>query len=361
MKSGNIRNIARACWLRTTSAYSEATPVAFLLAVLGIDGSIQHTLGNKLDQPADLAEALKAGGLDWEVGTMPLVPAGESCSSIPHRVAVVRKDRQPGEQGRVVGVVHPGFQPLQNREGAQIFDALLGQGQRIYHTGGYLKNGEVIWLLARMPGEILVRGDDVLETYLLFTNSHDGSVAIDIRLTTIRVVCQNTLSMALNKKGAAGKVFRRSHNGSYDLLKEEVKGFFEFTTRQCEEAEVLFSWLAATKCRQADFEAFLTKLMPDPAKPATASRNPSILRAHDTRMESVMASRREIMGVHVDGIPKQGIPPAEDSWWGALNTITGWVDHVQNTDGDRYAHILLGSGDRFKSAALTRIQATLGG
>jgi phage/plasmid-like protein (TIGR03299 family) len=319
-----------------------------------------HTLGNKLDHPANLSEALKAGGLDWEVDTVPLVPAGEPHTEISHRVAVVRKDRQPGEPGRVVGVVHPGFQPLQNRQGAMMFDALLGQGERVYHTGGYLKNGEVIWLMAKLPGEIRVRGDDVLETYLLFTNSHDGSIGIDIRLTTVRVVCQNTLSMALHKNNTAGKVFRRSHSGSYALLQEDAKGFFEFTTRQCKEAEALFSALAAKRCGAADFDIFLKNLMPDPKRPATAHSNPSVLRAYETRLATMKATRKDITGVHVEGIPDRSIPPAESTWWGALNTITGWVDHRQHTDSDRYAHVLLGSGDRLKSAALTRIRVAAG-
>jgi phage/plasmid-like protein (TIGR03299 family) len=319
-----------------------------------------HTLGEKLDHPATVSEALMAGGLDWEVDTVPLVPAGEPHTEISHRVAVVRRDRQPGETGRVVGVVHPGFRPLQNREGAMMFDALLGRGERIYHTGGYLKNGEVIWLMAKLPGEIRVRGNDVLETYLLFTNSHDGSIGIDIRLTTVRVVCQNTLSMALHKKNTAGKVFRRSHSGSYALLQEDAKGFFELTTRQCKEAETLFTALAAKRCTTTDFEAFLKRLMPDPAKPATTSSNPSVLRAYETRLETMMTTRRDVTRVHTDGIRRLDIPPSENTWWGALNTVTGWVDHLQLTDNDRYAHVLLGSGDRLKSAALTQILVTTG-
>jgi phage/plasmid-like protein (TIGR03299 family) len=319
-----------------------------------------HTLGEKLYHPANLSEALRAGGLDWEVDTVPLVPAGEPDSAISHRVAVVRKDRNPGERGRVIGVVHPGFRPLQNRQGAALFDALLGRGERVYHTGGYLKNGEVIWLMAKLPGEIRVRGEDVLETYLLFTNSHDGSIAIDIRLTTIRVVCQNTLSMALHAKNTAGKVFRRSHRGSYDLLKEEAKGFFEFTTRQCRETEALFSALAARKCSASDFDTFLNKLMPLPTKPVTVTGNSSVLRAYETRFETVVATRKEVTGVHINGITQRNIAPAEGTWWGALNSITAWVDHVQATDSDRYAHILMGSGDRIKSAALTRIRTTMG-
>ena len=318
-----------------------------------------HTLGQKLKQAATLEEALVAGGLDWEVGTVPIVPLNEPNSRISHRVAVVRSDRKPGETGRVVGVVHPGFEPLQNRQGALMFDALMGQGKRIYHTGGYLKNGEIIWLLARLPNDIRVRGDDVLETYLLFTNSHDGSVAIDIRLTTIRVVCQNTLSLALHT-GGAGKVFRRAHNGSYALLKLAARQFFEFSTRQSREAESLFARLAQKSCTNGEFQGFLEKLMPDPGKPATANQNPSVLRGFETRMETMRTIRKDILGVHVEGIPSLNIPPAESDWWGALNTITAWSDHLQTTGSDRYAHLLLGSGDKLKAAALARIQATTG-
>ena len=219
-----------------------------------------HKLGNKLDQPATLEEALAAGGLNWTVATVPIFPAGEPASTIAHRVAVVRDDRLPGQTGRVVGVVHPGFRPLQNREGAELFDSLLGQGEPIYHTGGYLRHGEVVWLLAKIPHEIYLGGDDVLEPYLLFTNSHDGSVAIDIRLTTIRVVCQNTLSMAL-ASGKAGKVFRRPHNGSAALLQAEDKDFFAFATQQCKETEELFKRQAEAKCTKPALEGWCIGLL----------------------------------------------------------------------------------------------------
>ena len=319
-----------------------------------------HELGNEIKKPATLEEALKKGGLDWQVEKVPIMPVGEPTTPITHRVAVVRKDKKSGETDRVVGVVHPGFQPLQNRQWAQMFDALLGQGQPIYHTGGYLKSGEVIWLLAKLPNDIRVRGDDVLETYLLFTNSHDGSVGIDIRLTTVRVVCQNTLSLALHKKNTAGKVFRRAHNGSYELLQEEAKNFFAFTVQQTKEAQELFSRLASRVCKDDDFTRFLTQLIPDPTKPTTAKSNTSVLRGYETRMENILATRQAIVSVHRDGILTRKIPPAENTWWGALNTVTAWSDHVQETDSDRYAHILLGSGDKLKATALAKIQAITG-
>lgn len=315
-----------------------------------------HTLGKRLTQPATLAEALTAGGLDWRVGMVPMVPAGEPDSAIVHRVAVVREDRLPGEAGRVVGVVHPGFRPLQNREGAELFDALVGQGAPVYHTGGYLRHGEVVWLLARLPQDITVQGQDVVEPYLLYTNSHDGSVAIDIRLTTIRVVCQNTLSLALSGT-ATGKIFRRSHASSYALLKEQAKAFFEFAMRQCEQAQALFSRLAKAPCGDASFQAFLVALMPDPKRPVTAAQNLTVQRAYDARLESIRRTREEVLNIHWAGIPHLGIAPSDDTLWGAVNTITAWVDHIQSIEGDRYAHILMGSGDRLKTSALARATA----
>lgn len=311
-----------------------------------------HKLGTALNQPADIEEALREGGLDWEVEQVPITPANEPASSIPHRMAVVRKDRKPGEAGRVIGVLHPGFRPLQNRAGAKLFDALLGRGERVYHTGGYLRHGEVVWLLARIPRDIKVQDGDVVEPYLLFSNSHDGSQAIDIRLTTIRVVCQNTLTLALS--GKAQKVFRRGHNDSYAVLKEEAKGFFNFVTQQCDHAQALFERLSREKCDAAQFRLFLLGLMPDPARPVTAQYGSAVHQAYETRLRKLAADRDEIQAVFREGLPSQGISPVGNTWWGAINAVTAWVDHQQTIQGPRYAHMLFGAGDRLKSAAMAR-------
>lgn len=313
-----------------------------------------HKLGTKLDHPANLEQALVAGGLDWEVGMVPIVPFDEPDSVISHRLAVVRRDKLPGEQGRVVGVVHPGYHPLQNRVGAKMFDDLLGQGQGVYHTGGYLKNCEVIWLLAKLPEDIRVNGHDVLETYLLFTNSHDGSLPIDIRLTTVRVVCNNTLTIALEGYGL-NKVFKRGHDGSNAIIKAEAKQFFNFAIQQTKKTEELFTKLSKMNCNKTDFEQFLDKLMPDIRRPITTESSSSVLKSHETRMKTLIETKKLVTDVHEHGIQSMGIAPSDNTWWGVLNTITAWVDHVQSSKNDRYAHILLGGGNQMKSKALSEI------
>jgi phage/plasmid-like protein (TIGR03299 family) len=312
-----------------------------------------HKLGKKLKKPATWEEALKEGGLDWEVSPEPLTLKNDNKAVISRRVALVRNDRAVGSDGRVVGVVHPGYAPLQNRQAVQIFDSLLGKGEAVYHTGGYLKSGEVIWLLAKIPGDILIGERDVVEPYLLLTNSHDGSIPIDIRLTTVRVVCNNTLTMALD--GFSSRMFRRGHYGNYEQMKVEAKAFFEFTLKQCEKTQALFKRLAGEACDQAAFKTFISKLLPDPAQPASAATNKSVSKAHASKLETLKASRDEIFDVHLKGIPDRDIPPAEENWWGALNSVTAWVDHLQKINGDRYAHAMFGSGDKIKALALKQI------
>lgn len=316
-----------------------------------------HGLGTALSAPADIEDALSAGELDWEVELVPIVPEGEPDSTISHRKAVVRTDRAPGSSGRVIGVVHPGFRPLQNRAAAILFDSLLGRGASVYHTGGYLRHGEVVWLLARLPYMIELGGRDLIESYLLFSNSHDGSHAIDIRLTTIRVVCQNTLSLALS--GRAGQqVFRRAHDGSFALLEEEAKSFFAFVSHQCDEARQQFDHLRKRRCESDAFDRFLGRLLPDPLRPATASRNKAILRAYETRLATAQRARAQVGAIFREGLPANQIAPEPHTLWGALNAVTAWVDHAQAIKGDRYAHMMFGAGDTLKSRALQMVTAT---
>jgi len=323
-----------------------------------------HELGSKLDKPATLEEALSAGGLDWTVSMQPMVLAGENQSAVPQRLAIVRDDIKPGQPGRVLGAVHPNFKVLQNRDGAELFDSLFGKGAGVYHTGGYLKKGEVVWLMAKLPDSIVLPGEDKLDTYLLFSNSHDGTLPIDIRLTTVRVVCNNTLTLALRKKDQA-HVFRRGHNGSYEVIKAEAEAFFKSVLIQQADTKTAMEKLVQAKCSDDAFVAFLKKLLPDPTRPTSADANRAIARGFDTRTATIAEQRDQIMGVHLNGHkvpdqPKIVISPAEKNWWGGLNSITAWVDHVSEVEGDRYANAMFGGGDRLKSVAYQKILSEAG-
>lgn len=142
-----------------------------------------------------------------------------------------------------------------------------------------------VWLMAKLPEGIALPDQDKLDTYLLFSNSHDGTLPIDIRLTTVRVVCNNTLTLALRKKDQA-HVFRRGHSGSYEVIKAEAEAFFKSVLAQQVETQAAMEKLVSAKCSDDAFAAFLKQLLPDPTRPATANANRAVERGFDNRMWS---------------------------------------------------------------------------
>jgi hypothetical protein len=129
---------------------------------------------------------------------------------------------------------------------------------------------------------------------------------------------------------------------------------------QQSETTVSMTKLIEAECTDDAFAAFLKKLLPEPTRPATAATNVAVGRSHDTRAATIAQHRNQIMEVHlkghkVEGEPGIEIPPAEKNWWGGLNSITAWVDHVSEIDGDRYANTMFGTGDRLKTDAYQRI------
>lgn len=147
-----------------------------------------HGLGVRVEAAPSSEEALRLSGLDWQVVQQPIMTTGDI--PIPGYKANLRDtDHQ------VLGVVTDRYRVVQNAEAFAFTDALLGEGVK-YETAGSLQNGRKIWLLAKLPDKYIIEGDQV-EPYLVFSNSHDGSGSIKVAMTPVRVVCQNTLNLAL--------------------------------------------------------------------------------------------------------------------------------------------------------------------
>lgn len=311
-----------------------------------------HKKGHKIEKPATAADALKFGCLDWQVEMKPLETVEDHPSPVRRRMAVVRVDREPGDPCRVLGVVHPGFRPLQNKKGIELFDALVGQGKPVYHTGGYLGSGEVIWLLARLDAEIRVDGKDVVEPYMLFTNSHDGSIAIDFRLTAVRVVCQNTLTLALRSRETS-MIFKRAHQGSFSALERDVQDFFRLTHQATHELNQVFDALNAFPFGEGAFASYVEELVPLPKPPDPNRAGDRARQDYEQRLAKAQEVRSGLLNLHRLG-SKNGkeIPPAALTLWGALNTVTAYVDHFEKIgDRDRYVHSIFGAGAVHKRKA----------
>ncbi len=148
-----------------------------------------HGIGKQVAQALSSMEALDVSGLNWKVV----------------QKSIITQDGKPIEgykvnirdfDDRVLGVVTDRYKVVQNSEAFAFTDELLCNGVR-YEIAGSLQEGRKIWLLAKLPDEYIMLGDRI-SPYLVFSNSHDGSGAIRVAMTPIRVVCQNTLNLALS-------------------------------------------------------------------------------------------------------------------------------------------------------------------
>jgi len=148
-----------------------------------------HGLGTRVEGSATSEVAIQAAGLDWDVTTEPLYLAD---GRPVDRMACIRSDTKA-----ILGTVSPRYCPVQNRDAFTFLDSLTMANELHYETAGSLGQGERVWMLARVPGELRVAGtDDVTKPYLLLTNCHDGTGALRCLFTGVRVVCNNTLMRA---------------------------------------------------------------------------------------------------------------------------------------------------------------------
>lgn len=189
-----------------------------------------HGLGTIIQEAPDSEAALKLAGLDWSVKQVPVLYKGQKTG---HQFNVRESDN------RVLGVVGGRYKPVQNAEAFAFTDELVGGDVR-YETAGSLADGKRVWMLAKMPDTRVL--DDAVEPYLCLTNGHDGFSSLKVCMTPVRVVCQNTLNMAL--KGAK-RTWTVRHSGNINAKMEEAQQTLalaqDYMKKFAEEAEELYS------------------------------------------------------------------------------------------------------------------------
>ena len=294
-----------------------------------------HRLGTKLDEPATAAIAMNAAGLNYDADLVPIYTV--SGTPVPQRRAVVRSDSR-----EVLGVVGKSYVPVQNRDAFGFLDSLVGDGKLRYHTAGALGKGERIWMLAKLPDEIRVRGsEDVTEQYLLLSNSHDGSSALRIFFTPIRVVCANTLGLA--ERRSKGQGVSIMHRGDLDAKLSEAQTILGLATRFYQSVATNIDVLARYYPNKEQLNEYFTGLYPD------------IVDSKNRRSANV---REKLFHLFEHGLG-QNIPETKLTMWSAFNAVTEFVDHHRSTRGrsenDRISRRLesawFGSGAQLKAKA----------
>ncbi|MDP1675322.1 MAG: DUF932 domain-containing protein [Bacteroidota bacterium] len=299
-----------------------------------------HQLGRHLNKPATAAEALEAARLNYTVVKRPMkaIINGHKYSDVPNAFATVRTDTN-----QVLGCVGARYQPVQNKDAFNFFDPLVDKGESIFHTAGVLGRGEKIWLLAKLPDYIKVGPKkDPVEKFVLLYNSHDGSSVVRCKLTPIRVVCNNTLTAALN--GTEQEVRIRHTVSAADKLKQahEILGL---TNQLYAQLDFIFNRMSLRKVTPAQLIQHVKTLVPD---------NPQA--ESNTRTENI---RNQIIRLH-DEVPEASMH--RGTLFGMVNAVSEWTDHDSNQkDPSKHLRSIWfgGSGENLKKRAYQLAESML--
>lgn len=304
-----------------------------------------HGLGQRLiTAPKTVDEALDAAGLNWDVNVYPLYA----------KVALGTLDAQGKKQflqlpvdGRavirssdnaVLGQVGKGYTPVQNREGFAFFNTALESGLVNIETAGSLRGGKRVWMLAHLLNtEADVVNGDPVKAYFLVSNSHDGTLAVRVGFTSVRVVCQNTLSFAHHE--GKGKLIQVRHTknvkDALTKLQEIVdwqRGTFAATVEQ-------MRFLASKGCDAETLRKYVELVF----EPELKERNKDTIAvsedaATELQEDSIDKLMEKIEPLFVGG-RGNNMPGVAGTMWAMLNSITEY----QTWDRGRSADTRLNS------------------
>lgn len=290
-----------------------------------------HGLGVKV--PADLAPAqmLEKAGLDWTVEKIPaFAEIGDK------KVAVGWSALTRSSDDRILGVVSNDWNPVQNSEAFEFFDEYCRAGDMEMHTAGSLRDGQIVWALAKVKDSFeLFKGDQV-DSYLLFTNPHKFGQCIDVRFTPIRVVCNNTLTLSLNQK--ADRVVKKNHRTVFDAA--QVKEQLGIATEKLAKYKEMAAFLGSKKYKEESVKDYFNRIFPVIAY--DKEKGPQ-------RKELSKSATRALEVLHT----QPGARFAEGSWWQAFNAVTYLTDHEIGRSADtRLQSAWFGANKNLKLKAL---------
>ena len=240
----------------------------------------------------------------------------------------------------MLGIVTDFYQPLQNRDAFAFFDGIFGKDKARYEVAGALGLGERVWLLAKLPGDFRITGEDVVGKWLLLTNGHDTNEAVRARFTPIRVVCQNTLNAAL--RGTQSEV-RVQHIGDVKAKLEVAGKLLKTAGIYYDEIQTVFRGFVAKKMKEKDIRRYAQRVFGgDHARLEDLA--PVTLKAIDRVVDlSETGEGSRLKGVR-------------GSMWGAYNGVTQYIDHERTKN---VAYIATGRGAEIKQRAFDVAQAII--
>lgn len=277
-----------------------------------------HGLGVKVSNDLAPVQMMEKAGLDWTVHEV------ESYVDFNgEKIKTGQKSLIRSSDNRVLTNVGEGWNPVQNEQAFEFFAEYVAAGDMEMHTAGSLKDGQMVWALAKVKESFDVFGDDRVDSYLLFSNPHQYGKSIDIRFTPIRVVCNNTLTMSLNAE--AQRSTKISHRTVFDA--DDAKQTLGIAHEKFEKYKEMAQFLGSRRYTADSLIEFYNTIFPNTSR--TAEKAPV------TKVEELSRPARQAFEVlHT----QPGAMYGEGSWWQAFNSVTYATDHLQGRNAENRLH-----------------------
>ena len=290
-----------------------------------------HGTGTVVQEAKESKEVIVIAGMDYGVSKIPI--AGDSDTGWieyeKHKM-VIRDDTNTA-----LGVVGKDYTLIQNQQAFDFFDDLVGEGAVTYESAGVLGKGERIWVSAKLPNHFKINGDEI-DNFLFFTNGHDGTIACNIGFTPVRIVCQNTLQMAL--KGAKQKITIRHTKNAKERL-DEAHRILGITNSLVTEAEEIFNAMSKIKITDKEATQFI-------------ARSFAINKELTEQAEVQLALQERRANNKIDAIfeyyqsdPTQQTKAVKGTLFGVYNSVIGHLNHQEFDNPEkRLDSIMFGYG-----------------
>jgi phage/plasmid-like protein (TIGR03299 family) len=284
-----------------------------------------HGLGTPVHDNMTPMEMMKAANLDWKVSKQPSFVEINGKRVLTGQEALVRES-----DGRILTNVSGAWKPCQNEQAFEFFNEFVSAGDMQMDTAGSLKDGQIVFAAADVNDGFTLFGGDEVKGYLLFSNPHVYGKSIDVKFIMTRVVCNNTLSMALTERGQPAVRLSHRNNFNPEMVKE-LLGISHNRVAQFKDAAEL---LGSKKYSDKAFKTFLAAVF------GTSNQEGKILSRTAERAFEIVETQ-------------PGADYAPKSWWNAYNTVTYMTDHeMGRSDDTRAAAAWFGHNAKRKLDAL---------
>ena len=296
-----------------------------------------HGLGVHIgDDNMTSERAIRAAGLDWKVIAQRMFymnPRTFEYADGTHQAIVRETD------GKLLGEVGANMVPVQNTEAFEFMDDLVAAGDLRYHTAGSLRGGKRVWILAQLPGGFTIGKSDRNYPFALLSNRHDGTGCLEIKPTSVRVVCANTLALARADGAATLKI---QHTGNLRSKLDKARDVLGLVTATAQAFGEVAQLLATVPMVRDDMRDLAGALVPLPDE------------AGDRQIARVDSERAKIVELFTYG-RGNGLPGVAGTAWAGLNAVTEWTGNnrgIRTGQAARLESAWFGAGDDVNQAAI---------